>query len=214
MPAMRNAAAPIYSLPRLAAWSGLTHARLRALLAEGHVALLGGPLTPGKQPRGSALDAIRLAMAKELLQRGFSSQEAAYAVSATVDGVFVGLAECSWLEIPRAVVLNRLHGLTVRVRVCPRGRLAECSWRRIDAIAEPDAAIFLIYPLRLAESVFSRIDAGKTNTPARNYTATPPAGESLIPVSRGFAARPGQAGGTYSTHAGPPALAAVKGVQP
>ena len=210
---MRNAAAPIYSLPRLAAWSGLTHARLRALLAEGHVALLGGPITPGKQPRGSAIDSVRLAMVEKLLQRGFTSQEAAYALSATVDGVFAGLAECSWLEIPRAVVLNRLHGLTVRLRVCPRGRLAECAWQRIDALAEPDAAVFTLYPLRLAEAVFSRIDAGKT-MPHRSSVVL--ARGALTPRVGAMGARDENGRGEpYQFTAGSSGLtASTKGVQP
>ena len=195
---MENAAAPIYSLPALARLSGMTCARLRAIIAAEDIALLGWAWTPGRHPRGSLLDAIRLAVAAPLLARRFTATEAAYVLGSTLDEPFTGLTGCG-VEIPRAVVLDRLHGRTIRVRFDLRGRLAEAGWLLPGAPAEPSDMTLTLNPLRLAQTVYARIDAHKS-TDAKK-----------LPVLR---AAGGSVGGRpIHFIAGPPALA-EKGIQP
>ena len=192
---MEHLAQPVHSLPTLARLSGVALPRLRAILAAEDIKLLNWAWVPHKHLRGSYLDAIRFAVAAPLLARRFTAAEVSYVLGATVDELFCGLTGCFQVEIPRAVVLDRLHGRAIRVRFDVRGRLCEAGWARIGEPAESSEMTLTLYPSRLAEAVLERASAHKSTGAKLRHGALRAAG-----VSTGGRPTP------YSTHAGPPAV--------
>ena len=82
-----RALTPAYSVPSLAKASGFRLAALRTLLSEHRFALIGGTPRPGpgRHPRGSYADALRLIVLHRLAAGGLS-------LPAAIDAIRTGLA--------------------------------------------------------------------------------------------------------------------------
>lgn len=104
------------TMPRAAAAAGWTVRALRAFMgAPTRPALLGQPSRAAwHRNRFAPVDVVRLAVARHLLDYGFSPAEASHALDRDLDHHLCGLARCG-IDLPASLLLTRLDGFTLRV---------------------------------------------------------------------------------------------------
>ena len=104
------------TLPRAAWAAGFTVRGLRAVMAApGRVPLLGQPnRATAKRHRVASVDVVRLAVARRLLDFGFTVAGAVHVLDRSVDNHVSGLVGCG-VSLPPVFLLDRLDGLHLHV---------------------------------------------------------------------------------------------------